>query len=281
MRTVRTVAELRAALDHERAAGRVIGLVPTMGALHDGHLALVHAAAAECDVVVVSIFVNPRQFEDAGDLAAYPRDEAQDAELAAGAGADVLFAPPVEEVYPDGFATSVRVQGVSEVLEGASRGPGHFDGVATVVTKLFGMVAPKVAYFGRKDAQQVVVVRRLVQDLNLAVRIVAVETVREPDGLALSSRNVRLTPQDRARALALGHALTAVRTAFERGERDASVLRDAGLRPMAEAGVEPEYLALVNPESLEPVVRLDDSPVLVAVAARVGAVRLIDNELLP
>lgn len=277
MRTVRTVAELRALLTFERAAGHRIGLVPTMGALHDGHLALVSAAAAECDLVVVSVFVNPRQFEDADDLAAYPRDEERDAALAESAGADVLFAPGAAEVYPDGFATTVRVGGVSETLEGAAR-VGHFDGVATVVTKLFTMVGPDVAYFGRKDAQQVVVVRRLVADLNLPIRIVAIDTVREPDGLALSSRNVHLSPTDRTRALALRRALAAVRAARADGIDHA---REAGLRELRADGIEPDYLALLDPETFAPRESLDAGPVLVAVAARVGPVRLIDNELLP
>ncbi|WP_198671611.1 pantoate--beta-alanine ligase, partial [Desertihabitans aurantiacus] len=202
MQTIRTVDELRAVLAGHRRAGRTIGLVPTMGALHEGHLALVRAAAAGADVVVMSLFVNPTQFNDAGDLAAYPRDETRDAELADGAGVDVLFAPAVEEVYPTGFATTISVGGVSERLEGAHR-PGHFDGVALVVTKLFGMVRPDVAWFGQKDAQQVAVVRRVVADLDLGVRIETVPTVREPDGLALSSRNVRLGAEDRVRALAL------------------------------------------------------------------------------
>lgn len=281
MRTVRTVADLRAALEQERARGRSVGLVPTMGALHDGHLALVRAAAAECDVVVVSIFVNPRQFEDSTDLAAYPRDEASDADLAGSAGADLLFVPEPGEVYPDGFATTVRVGGVSEVLEGAARGAGHFDGVATVVTKLFTMVGPDVAYFGRKDAQQAVVVRRLVADLNLAIRISAVDTVREPDGLARSSRNVHLSAADRIRALALRHGMDAVGAAYETGARDAAQAQLIGIREMRSHGVEPEYLALVDPETFEPVKTLGEEPVLVAVAARVGDVRLIDNELLP
>ncbi|WP_018155550.1 pantoate--beta-alanine ligase [Demetria terragena] len=280
MTTVRTVADLRAALAPERAAGRRIGLVPTMGALHDGHAALIRAAAAECDVVVVSVFVNPRQFEDAGDLAAYPRDEVRDAELARNAGADLMFIPNLDEVYPTGFATSVRVTGVSETLEGAARGPVHFDGVATVVTKLFTMTGPDAAYFGRKDAQQVVVVRRLVTDLNLPVEIRAIDTVREPDGLALSSRNVRLTANDRSRALVLRRALQAVRTAYESNARDPEEAREAGMIPLREQGIEPEYLALVDPDTLQPVASMAERPVLVAVAAKVGDVRLIDNELL-
>ena len=214
MRTVRTVAELRAALRPSRRDGRTIGLVPTMGSLHDGHLSLIRAAAADCDDVVVSLFVNPTQFDDAGDLAAYPRDEARDAELAAEPPAPtLLFAPPADEVYPDGFATTVAVRGITESLEGAHRGVGHFDGVTTVVTKLLNMVGPDVAYFGQKDAQQALVVRRLVRDLDMPVRIEVEPTVREPDGLALSSRNARLDGH-RDRALALQR-----RPARRRGRR--------------------------------------------------------------
>jgi pantoate--beta-alanine ligase len=276
MRTVRTVEDVRAAL---REAPRPVGLVPTMGALHDGHLALVEAARASCATVVVSLFVNPAQFDEAADLAAYPRDEARDAELAAGAGADVLFAPPTEVVYPPGFATTVSVRGVSEPLEGAVRGTEHFDGVATVVTKLLTMVGPDVAFFGQKDAQQLVVIRRLVRDLDLPVRVEAVATVREPDGLALSSRNVHLRDGDRERARALSRALQAAERAARDGERDPQAVRAAALRALTDFGVEPEYLELVSPETLAPVEALDGD-VLVAVAARVGTTRLIDNTLI-
>jgi len=207
MRTLRTVAELRTALAPARAGGLSIGLVPTMGALHDGHLALLARAREECDLVVVTLFVNPSQFNELSDLDRYPRDERRDAGLAAEAGADVLFAPAPGEVYPEGFATTVEVAGVSEPLEGASRGAGHFRGVATVVTKLLCMTLPDVAYFGQKDAQQLLVIRRLVADLNLAVRIAAVPTVREPDGLALSSRNLLLSADERRRALGIPRAL--------------------------------------------------------------------------
>jgi pantoate--beta-alanine ligase len=249
-----------------------------MGALHAGHLALVAQAARECELVVVSLFVNPAQFEEHGDLAAYPRDEARDARLAEEAGADLLFAPSVDEVYPSGFATTVRVAGLTEPLEGAARGTGHFEGVATVVTKLLNMVGPDVAYFGQKDAQQLVVIRRLVRDLDLPVRIAAVPTVREPDGLALSSRNVRLSPADRERALALSHALRSAEQTIADGERDARTIRDRALSAMTDLGVEPEYLELVTPESLEPVTTVNGR-VLVAVAARIGGTRLIDNTL--
>jgi pantoate--beta-alanine ligase len=275
MRTLRTVAEVRAAL---HGHDRTVGLVPTMGALHEGHLALIRAARAECDEVVVSLFVNPAQFNEASDLAAYPRDEARDAALAAEAGADLLFAPAVEEIYPSGFATTVRVGAVSGPLEGAHR-PGHFDGVATVVTKLFTIVRPDVAYFGQKDAQQLAVIRRLVRDLELGVRIEAVETVREPDGLALSSRNVRLAPDERRRALALKRGLEAAAASATNGGDIASA-RAAGEQAMRELGVEPEYLALVNPDTFVPVETLDGD-VLVAVAARVGETRLIDNAVIP
>ena len=279
MRTVRTVAELREALRPARRAERVIGLVPTMGALHEGHSSLIRRARETCDEVVVSLFVNPSQFNDAGDLAAYPRDEARDAELAADAGADLLFAPGVEEVYPRGFATTVHVEGLTAPLEGVKRGIGHFDAVTTVVTKLLNMVGPDVAFFGQKDAQQALVVGRLVRDLDLPVRIEVRPTVREPDGLALSSRNVHLRGADRERALALHDALRAAETSLAAGERDASVLRSAALAAMRGHGVEPEYLELVRTDDLAPVTRVDGD-VLLAVAARVGGTRLIDNTIL-
>ncbi|HEX4363599.1 MAG TPA: pantoate--beta-alanine ligase [Solirubrobacteraceae bacterium] len=278
--TLRTVADLRAALAGPRRAGRTIGLVPTMGALHDGHLSLIRQAHAACDEVVVTLFINPTQFDDASDLQAYPRDEERDAALAAEAGADILFAPSPATVYPDDFATTVTVDGVSTPLEGAQRGPAHFAGVATVVMKLLNMTQPDVAYFGQKDAQQVAVIRRLVRDLDIPVRIEVGATIREPDGLALSSRNVRLRGEDRARALALRRGLDAVRARAAAGERDVAVLAAAGRAAMAELGVEPEYLELVEPDTLSPVVRLCGEQVLVAVAARVGAVRLIDNEII-
>ena len=276
MRIVRSVEEVRAAV---REAPRPVGLVPTMGALHAGHLALVERAAAETAFAVVSLFVNPAQFDEQGDLAGYPRDEARDARLAAQAGAAVLFAPPVEAVYPPGFSTTVRVGGVSEPMEGEHRGAGHFEGVATVVTKLVNMVGPDVAYFGQKDAQQLVVIRRLVRDLDIPVRIEAIDTVREADGLALSSRNVHLRGENRERALALSRALRAAEHAIDAGERDARAIRDRALAAMNDFGIEPEYLELVSPETLDPVTTVNGR-VLVAVAARVGATRLIDNALI-
>jgi pantoate--beta-alanine ligase len=279
MKTVRTVADLRAALRPARLAERTIGLVPTMGALHEGHLSLVRHARATCDEVVVSLFVNPTQFDDAGDLAAYPRDEARDAALAAEAGADLLFAPSRDEVYPAGFATTVHVEGLTATLEGVHRGVGHFDGVATVVTKLLNMVAPDVAFFGQKDAQQALVIGRLVRDLDIPVRIEVRPTVREPDGLALSSRNIHLQGADRERALALHDALRAAEAALQAGERDAAALRETALQAMQEHGVEPDYLELVSTDDLSPVAHVDGTALL-AVAARVGPTRLIDNTIL-
>jgi pantoate--beta-alanine ligase len=278
-RTVRTVAELRAALASLRRRGLTVGLVPTMGALHEGHLSLIARAREQCDRVVVSLFVNPAQFNEAADLEHYPRREQSDAELAARAGADVLFAPSVEEVYPPGFATAVEVLGVTERLEGVARGAEHFRGVTTVVTKLLCMAMPDIAYFGQKDAQQVVVIRRLVADLNLPVRIEVCPTVREPDGLAMSSRNALLSSEQRSRALALPAALNAASERAAAGERSADALLDAAREAMLAFGVEPEYVALVDPDTLEP--RATLAPVtLLAVAARIGEIRLIDNAIL-
>jgi len=279
MSTVRTVAELRHALAPARRAGATIGLVPTMGALHRGHVSLIERARERCDVVVVSLFVNPAQFDERADLERYPREEARDAELAAAAGGDLLFAPSAEEVYPQGFATSVEVLGVSERFEGAVRGPAHFRGVSTVVTKLLCMALPDVAFFGQKDAQQTVVIRRLVADLNLPVAIEVCPTVREADGLALSSRNALLSPAERERALALSAALRATATLAAGGERSAVALQEAARARMVAGGVEPEYVALVDPDTFEPREQLGERSVL-ALAARVGGVRLIDNAIL-
>jgi pantoate--beta-alanine ligase len=277
MRTLRAIADVRAAGREARAAGRSVGLVPTMGAFHAGHVALMRAAREACDLVVVSLFVNPAQFDDPADLAAYPRSEESDAAMARELGVDVLWAPGAEEMYPDGFATTVTVGGLGEVLEGVSRGPGHFAGVCTVVAKLFNAVEPDVAYFGQKDAQQVAVLRRMVRDLDLGLRIEVVPTVREPDGLALSSRNVHLKGSDRARAVRLSRALGAARSAVAGGERDAERIRAAALAALGD--VEPEYLAVVDPDTLEPLSTVNGR-VLVAVAARVGPTRLIDNTLI-
>jgi pantoate--beta-alanine ligase len=279
MRTVRAVDELRSQLVPIRREGRTIGLVPTMGALHEGHLSLIRRARAECDFVVVSLFVNPAQFNERSDLDRYPRSEARDVALASDAGADVLFAPPADEVYPPGFATAVEVFGVTDRLEGAARGSEHFRGVSTVVTKLLGMAMPDVAYFGQKDAQQVIVIRRLVADLNLPVRIQTCPTVREPDGLAMSSRNARLNAAERMRAPALGEALRAAARRAAEGERSAHVLLDAARAALSARGVEPEYLELVDPETLATCDELEREALL-ALAARVGETRLIDNAIL-
>jgi pantoate--beta-alanine ligase len=275
MRIVRAVTELRSALAPDRA-GHTIGLVPTMGALHEGHLSLIRRARAHCDVVVVSLFVNPAQFNERSDLERYPRREERDAALAAQAGADVLFVPSVEEVYPAGFATSVEVLCVTDRLEGETRGAAHFRGVSTVVTKLLCMAQPDIAYFGQKDAQQAAVVRRLVRDLNFPVRIEVCPTVRAADGLALSSRNVLLSDAEREQAATLYRALRAVQAAVARGERDPEAVTAAGFAQLADARIEPEYLAIVAADTMEPVTAVEGD-VLVAVAARVGSVRLIDN----
>lgn len=279
MRVLRTVAELREHLGSARGRGVRVGLVPTMGALHEGHLSLIGEARSECDIVVVTLFVNPSQFNERADLERYPRDESRDRELAAAAGADVLFVPAVEEVYPPGFATTVEVLGVSERLEGAHRGPEHFRGVATVVTKLLCMAMPDVAYFGQKDAQQVVVIRRLAADLNLPVSIRALPTVREADGLAMSSRNALLSAEERSRALSLHDGLRAAGQAAAAGETSAAALVNVAREVMDGRGAQVEYVELVDPDTFEPLAELTE-PALLAVAARVGQVRLIDNVML-
>jgi pantoate--beta-alanine ligase len=279
MRTLRSVAEVRAALAPARREQRSIGLVPTMGALHEGHLSLLRRAGEECNVVVMSLFVNPTQFNEQADLRAYPRDERRDFARAADVGVDLVFAPSVHEMYPADFSTTVGVGDVSHPLEGAARGSGHFRGVATVVTKLLNVVMPDVAYFGQKDAQQTAVIRRLVRDLDLPVRVVVCPTVREPDGLALSSRNARLTPEERRRAVALWQGLTAAEQCAHEGERDGARLVASARAVLSEWAVDPEYLALVDPDTMAPVRRLEQRALL-AVAARLGDTRLIDNTLL-
>ena len=281
-RVVRSVGELRAALAPARRAGQTIGLVPTMGFLHEGHVSLLVAARAECDVVVMSLFVNPTQFGPNEDLDRYPRDEERDLRLAGAAGVDLVFAPSVEEIYPDGDATTVEVGGnLTSVLDGdpSRRGASHFRGVTTIVAKLFNIVGPDVAYFGQKDAQQAAVIKRMVRDLDFPLRVEVMPTVREEDGLAMSSRNVYLEGDDRVRAVALSRALAAC-------EQQALALDslDAGLAAarieLAAAAIEPEYLEARDAETLEPAERLRAGhPVLIAVAARVGGARLIDNVL--
>jgi pantoate--beta-alanine ligase len=280
-RTVRTVAELRAAVAAARRAGRTIGLVPTMGSLHEGHLSLMRAAREQCGFVVASLFVNPAQFGPGEDYERYPRDERRDAALAAEAGVDLLFAPAVEEVYPGGFSTSVEVAGLTDRLCGApaSRGRGHFTGVATVATKLLNMCAPDVAFFGQKDYQQALVIRRLVRDLDIPVRIEVRPTVREPDGLALSSRNAYLDASERERAAALHRALGAAAEAARTGAPRAQV-RDAALGTLRSAGVEPEYVEVLRADDLAVPRWEPGEHLLVAVAAVIGPARLIDNTVI-
>jgi pantoate--beta-alanine ligase len=259
MNTLHTVADVRRTLDPVRA-GRTIGLVPTMGALHEGHVALFRAARSACDVVVASLFVNPAQFGDPADLSAYPRDEARDAQVADAAGVDALFAPSADEMYPPGYATWIDVEGPARGLEADFR-PGHFRGVATICVKLFSIVRPHLAFFGQKDAQQVAVVKRAAADLNLDLAIHVVATVRDADGLALSSRNVRLSPAERRRALAIPRALAAGAAAHhEGGDAVAAATRALG-------DVEPEYVSLATLEG----------QLTLAIAARIGSTRLIDN----
>ena len=281
MRVLRTVAELRTLLAAARSGGNSIGLVPTMGFFHEGHLSLMRRARSDTDVVVVSLFVNPAQFGPGEDLDAYPRDEERDQRLAEGEGVDVLFAPPLEEVYPDGFATTVTVRDLTEMLEGdqAQRGAVHFQGVTTVVTKLFNMVGPDVAYFGQKDAQQALVIGKLVCDLDIPVRIEVCPTIRDADGLALSSRNAYLSTEERERALALNRALRAAEAAVAGGTRDAAAVVAVARDELDRAGVEPDYLQLRSATDLSPVERVNGSALL-AVAARVGRARLIDNAIL-
>jgi pantoate--beta-alanine ligase len=273
---LRTVAELRDAVRAARGEGKRIGLVPTMGAFHQGHLSLVQRARERCGFVVVTLFVNPTQFTESADLARYPRDEAGDAKLVESVGADVLFAPSVAEVYPSGYVTTVEVAPLAAPLEGIVRGTQHFKGVATVVTKLLNMAQPDEAFFGQKDAQQALIIRRFVRDLDFPVRIEVCPTVREPDGLAMSSRNTLLDAESRRRATALSRALFAVSDAVARGETDTDAAMATGRSMLTQAGIEPEYFAAVSAETLAPV-DVIEGETLVAIAARFGSVRLIDN----
>ena len=261
-------------------ARRPVGLVPTMGALHEGHTSLIRKAHADNATVLVSIFVNPRQFNDSSDFEAYPRDEAADVRVCGAAGANLVFIPSVEEIYPDGFQTTVRVGALTEPLEGAAR-PGHFEGVTTVVAILLILAGAERAYFGQKDAQQLLVIRRMAGDLGIATKIVACPIVREPDGLAMSSRNMRLTAAQRAAAPILRRALSAARARYDAGERDAEVLR-ASMRITlsAEPLAAPEYVSCADPDTLRELERVA-GPALLSMAVRFGAVRLIDNEPLP
>ena len=284
MRIVRSRAELREALAGPRREGRRIGLVPTMGYFHDGHLSLMRQARHDCDVVVVSVFVNPAQFGPGEDLGSYPRDEDRDAELAGLEGVDLLWTPDAEQMYSEGFATAVEVANdLTGVLEGDSeqRGSSHFRGVTTVVAKLFNSVQPDVAYFGRKDAQQAVVIERMTRDLDFPVQIEVLPTVRDDDGLALSSRNAYLDPEQRERATAISRALRAAERAARDGETSTGALVQAARDELRDAGIEPEYVEARSAEDLSPIADLNGRPVLLAVAARVGRARLIDNVVIP
>ena len=274
LRIVRTRAELREAL---ASAERPVGLVPTMGWLHDGHRALIQRARAENATTVVSIFVNPRQFGDPADLEKYPRSEARDVALCTEEGVDLIFAPSVEEVYPPGFDTTVKVGQVALPLEGAAR-PGHFDGVATVVAILFDLVGAEHAYFGQKDAQQLLVIRRMALDLALPTEVIGCPTIREPDGLAMSSRNVHLSPEERAAAPVLRRALLAAASLHRRGERSGDVLRGEMRRILAEEPLaEPDYVSVADGSNLRELETVT-GPALLSMAVRFGSTRLIDNE---
>lgn len=279
MRVVRTRDEVRRLVRDARAAGESVALVPTMGYLHEGHLSLVDRARALADRVMMSIFVNPLQFGPNEDLARYPRDLERDLEMARGRGVDLVFAPAVEEMYPLGEPQVSVIPGpLAERMEGAVR-PGHFRGVLTVVAKLFGIFHPDVAVFGQKDFQQAALIRRMALDLDLGVRVEVAPTVREPDGLAMSSRNVYLSGEERERALALSRGLERCRALFAAGERDAEALRAALWNALSVPGVEPEYAEAADPLTLEPVAQAAPGTVLL-VAARVGRTRLIDNAVL-
>lgn len=274
---VRTRAELRAAL---AGSARPLGLVPTMGALHAGHASLIARARAESATVLVTIFVNPRQFNETADFDRYPRDKSADLRLAGAAGADLAWIPPVEEVYPEGFRTTVRVGSLTEPLEGAAR-PGHFEGVTTVVAILLGLASADRAYFGQKDAQQLLVIKRMARDLGIGTEIVACPIVREADGLAMSSRNMLLTRDQRDAAPVLRRALLAARSWYDAGERDGEALRAAMRETLAsEPLAKPDYVSCADPATLNELARITDAALL-SMAVRFGDVRLIDNEPLP
>ena len=279
MKICKTIDEMRATSRTARHSGKHLGLVPTMGALHEGHLSLMRAAKAKCDVVAASIFVNPLQFGPTEDLAKYPRTFDHDVELLEKESVDILFAPAPAEMYTPGAVTYVTVEGLSDKLCGKSR-PGHFRGVATVVAKLFHIVEPDVAFFGQKDAAQATIIRRMVRDLNLPIEIAVCPIVREPDGLAMSSRNVYLSPQDRKSATVLNRSLTEIKQRFDQGERNPTALIKAAKKILAqEPTVRLDYFEIVDPSTLDPAPKLT-GPALVAVAALVGTTRLIDNILL-
>ena len=276
MEVITEKARMRLLVDRAKAAGRTVGLVPTMGFFHQGHLELMRRARADCDLVVVSLFVNPTQFTPGEDFEDYPRDFERDKGMAEEVGVDFIFAPDPEEMYPEGFSTRVEVEGLSDLMCGLQR-PGHFSGVATVVSKLFNIVPAQKAYFGQKDAQQLAVLRRMAQDLDFGVQIIAVPTVREPDGLAMSSRNTYLSPSDRQNALVLSRALEEAAGLIEEGETSADVVARA-IEDVFEAfpAVNLEYIAICDNIFLHPLDEMKGQ-VLIALAARVGKARLIDN----
>ena len=279
MKQLTTIAATKAACRQVTRSGKTLGLVPTMGALHEGHVSLARASKSRCQVTAVSIFVNPLQFGPSEDLGKYPRPLGRDAAMLEELGVELLFLPSVEEMYPAGAKTRVAVEGLSDKLDGASR-PGHFLGVTTVVSKLFEIVRPDLAFFGQKDAAQVAVLRKMVRDLDMDVEMIVCPIVREKDGLAMSSRNAYLTPEQRQQALVLYRSLMRVQTAVDRGERDAAKLRQIGEQVIAEEpGARLDYFAVVDPETLEPVTDTRRGA-LVAVAAYVGTTRLIDNIIL-
>lgn len=279
MEILRTAAEMTGRSGALRSDGAVIGLVPTMGALHEGHLSLIRIASELADAVVVSVFVNPTQFGPSEDFDRYPRDLEKDAALSEAAGCDIVFAPSVEDVYPSHYATVVHVQRMSQRLCGAQR-PGHFDGVTTVVAKLFNIVRPSIAVFGQKDGQQVAIIERMAADLNMGVEVIRAPTVREPDGLAVSSRNAYLLREERAEAPVLFRALEHGRSLYEGGERDAVRVIEA-VQGLIESGsrAEVQYVAAVDAQTLEGVAELRPGT-MIALAARIGSTRLIDNIVL-
>ena len=280
MKVLRTPAEMHALRDELRGQPLTIGLVPTMGYLHEGHDSLLKAARADSDRVVMSLFVNPTQFKPGEDLSTYPRDEERDLAIASEAGVDFVYAPMPDAIYPEGFATKVEVEGLTEVLCGSetSRGPGHFAGVTTIVAKLLNAVDPDFAYFGQKDAQQATVIRRMAEDLEFRTRIVILPTVRERDGLAMSSRNAYLSPESRERATAIWASLLETESVF--GEEGLDAALSAGRRHLESAGITPEYFEARYPGTLDPADGSGSDPILVAVAAQVDGTRLIDNILI-
>lgn len=280
MEIVRTIAETRAAVSALRAQGKTVGLVPTMGALHAGHLSLIRAARQQCDAVIATIFVNPAQFGPNEDFSKYPRTLEADCDLLRAENVELLFTPAVEEMYPLGATTVIEVEHISDRLDGQSR-PGHFRGVATIVAKLFNIVAPDKAFFGQKDAAQVAILRRMVRDLNFNLEIVVCPTVREPDGLAMSSRNRYLSPEDRHRALILSRALRHIENRVAEGVLESAALIDTGLAVLAEQpDARLDYLRIVDPDTLEDL-RDVSKGALAAIAAWIGPARLIDNILIP